>query len=101
MGFESHEYTREVSGFVEHGAGGDFETDTEFVGDDIAQCGLAKPRRAVKQGVVKGLAAQTGGLDEYAEILDGLLLTCEVVKLQRSQCLLYVAVALSAGRLLL
>ena len=50
--FQGRQYAGQVAGFVKHRAGCQFEAHTQFVGNDVAQCGLAQARRSVQQGVV-------------------------------------------------
>ena len=46
------ENTRQVTRFVEHGSAGDFKSHSQFVGNDIAQCGFSQSGRSVQQGMV-------------------------------------------------
>ena len=55
VGFERGEQARQIAGFVEHGAGRHFESDAQFVGDDVRQCRLAQSGRPVEQRVVERL----------------------------------------------
>ena len=48
----------------------------------------------MKQRVVEGLAAILGSLYEHLEVFDNALLAAEVAKLQRSECVLEVLLAL-------
>ena len=90
VGLEAHEDACQVAGLVEHGAGGHLEAYAELIGHDVRQRGLPQSGRAVEQGVVEGLAAQTGGLHEYAQVGYDLLLAAEVVERQRAQRFLYI-----------
>ncbi len=48
---------REVAGALDHRAGGGAEPHAELARHDLRQRGLAKPRRSMKQNVVKRFAA--------------------------------------------
>ena len=45
---------------------------------DIGQSGLSQSRRPVEEHMVKRLPSHEGGLDEYFQIGDNLLLTGEI-----------------------
>ena len=47
VGLQGCEDTRQIAGLVKHGAAGDFESHAQFVGNDIAQSGLAQSGRTV------------------------------------------------------
>ena len=82
--FQGRQYAGQVAGFVKHRARCQFEPYAQFVGNDVAQRGLAQARRSVQQGVVQGLAPVFGGLHEYAQVLHHLLLSAEVLEFQRT-----------------
>ena len=59
---------REVTGALEHGAGGGAEAYTHFAGDDLGEGGFAQAGGAVEEDMVQRLAARAGGLDEDGEV---------------------------------
>ena len=91
--FERCEYSGQVAGFVEDGAGGDFHAHAELVGDDAGEGCLAQARGAEEQDVVEGLAAHACGLDKDAEVGDDFVLAVEILKGEGSQGFFEVAVA--------
>jgi hypothetical protein len=60
---------RQVLGFFQHRPAGLAQVDAELVRDDVAQRGLAQPRRAEQQHVVQRLVALAGGADEDLQLL--------------------------------
>ena len=89
---KAHQNSREITWFVEHRSGSDLETHTQLVGHYIGESGFSQTRRPVEKGVVESLAAQTGGLYEYSQVGDYLVLAGEVVKRQRAEGLLDIGV---------
>ena len=84
----------QVAGLVEHGAARELEAYAQLVGDDVGEGCLAQSGRAVQEGVVEGFAAILGSLHEDAQVIDDLLLTAEVVELQRTEGILEVLLLL-------
>lgn len=97
MGFKRHKDTGQVSRFVEYGAGSYLESDSEFVGDDIAEGCLAEARRSVEEGMVKGFATHSGCLDENPEICCNGVLSGEIVEAEGAQGLFYVFFGAGGG----
>ena len=95
VGFERGEQTGQVARLVEHGAGSDLEAHAQFIGDNVAQRGLAQTRRAEEQDVVKRLAAELSGLHEDLEVGGHLALTGKVGKAQRTQGVVLLTFGLS------
>ena len=91
--FERGEQSGQVAGLVEHGARGDLEAHAQFVGNDVAQRGLAQPGRAVEQGVVERFAAQACRLDKHLKVVHHLVLSAEVAELKGAERVLEVALA--------
>ena len=63
------EQRREIARFGNDRAGCGAEPDAHFLGDNLRERGLAKPRRAKEQHMVKRLPAPLRGLDEHAQII--------------------------------
>ena len=92
--FQRGQYAGQVAGLVEYGATGNLEAHAQLVGNDVAQCGLAKSRGAVQQGMVERFATVLGSLDKHFEVLHHLLLTAEVAEAQWAQRVLEVLLGL-------
>ena len=78
----------QVARLVKHGTAGNLESHPQFVGDDVAECGLAQSRRAVQQGMVERFTAVFGGLYKDLQVLHHLPLSAEIPELQWSQGIL-------------
>src|SRR3546814_2984049 len=59
----------QVAGLLDHRPGSDAQADAQFVGDDVAERGLAQPGRAEDQHVVERFTAAFGGLDVDRKLL--------------------------------
>ena len=96
---ERGEESCQVARFVEHRSAGKLESHTEFVGNDVRQCGLSQSGRAVQKGVVEGLAAHPCCFDEDFQVFHHLFLSCEVGEREWAQCIF--EVPFRCGRLVL
>ncbi len=90
VGLERGEDAGQVAGAVEHRTTGEFETHAQFVGNDVAQCGLAQSWRTVEQGMVEGFATVFGSLHKHLQVLHHALLTTEVAEVEGAQSVLEV-----------
>ena len=88
VGFERGEDACEVARLVEHRTRGNLESNTQFIGDDIAQRGLTQSRRTMQEGVVERFATIFRRLHKHFEVFHHARLSTEVRELQRSQRLL-------------
>jgi hypothetical protein len=75
---EAGEQAGEITGFLDHGAGGDADAFAKLMAEDEGEGGLAEAGRAGEEDVVEGLAALLGGADHDLQALDGLQLAGEV-----------------------
>ena len=78
--FQRSQDTRQVARFIEYRTRSYLKADSEFVGDDIRECGFSQSRRAVQKCMVKGFTTIFGCFNEHFQILHNLLLTAEVFK---------------------
>ena len=78
--FQGCEDAGKVAGLVEHRAGGDFKSHSEFVGHDAGEGGLAQSGRAVEEDMVEGFVAHTSGGHKYAKVFHNLFLPAERLK---------------------
>ena len=85
VGLKTGEDACQVAGLVEHRAAGDFEAHTQFVGNDVAERGLAQSGRTVQQRVVEGFAAVAGSLNKHLKIIYHMALSAEVGEAQGAQ----------------
>ena len=90
VGFEAGEKPREVARLVEYRPRSHLHVDTQLMGDDVRERGLAQARGAMKEGVVEGLAPLRRGLHEHPEVLHDLLLPGEAAESVGAQNVLQV-----------
>ena len=96
---QTGEYACQVARLVEHRTGSNLETYSQFIGYNVGKCGLSQSGRTVKQHMVQGLAPETGSLHENAQIINHLILSAEILEVQRAESVL--EVTLLAGELML
>ena len=82
------EQTGQVTGFVEHWAGGHLKAHSKLVGYDIGQGRFAQSRRAKKQGMVEALMAQLSCFYEDTQVIHDLRLAAEIVESKWAQRLI-------------
>ena len=75
----------EIAGLIKYRTGGNLESHSQLVGDNITQGRLAESRRAEQEHMVEALAAKLGSLDEDLKVADDLRLSGKVGKTQRAQ----------------
>ena len=71
---------------VDRWAGAHLDCDTELVGDDVRERGLAEPRRPAQQNVFDRLIAPPRRLEEDAQVVADLLLTHVLGEEARAEC---------------
>ncbi len=86
------EQSGKVAGLVENRTRCHFEAHAQFVGNDVAQSGLAESRRSVKQHMVKCFATLPCSRDKDAEVLYNLVLSGKIGQALGAQGLLKVLV---------
>ena len=79
------EQASEVSGLIDHGAGGDADLFAHLMPQDQGEGGLTEPRRAAEQNVVEWVATIAGCADHDFEALNGFVLPSEVVERQGAE----------------
>jgi hypothetical protein len=84
-GAQVREDGSQIPGPFNGGTGGHFYVHTHFVGNNMRQRGLPQTRRAIKQNMIQGLAASTGGSDENPKILLDLVLADQLGQLLRTK----------------
>ena len=82
--FEVGEQSRQIARLGDHRPGCGAKSNAEFLGHDLGQRRLAKPRRAGEQDVVQRITARAGRLNEDAQICSRLGLPDEVVERLRA-----------------
>ena len=60
---------RKVTRLGDNRAGRRAKTNAHFLGNDLSECSLSKPRRPKKQDMVKRLPTPLGSLNKYAKII--------------------------------
>ena len=93
---QTREDTCKVTRLVKYRTRSNLETYTQLVGNDIAQRSLSKSWRTMEESVVKRLTTILCSLNKDAKVLYNLLLSTEVLKLQRAQSVLKILVRLVA-----
>ena len=87
---ERSEDAGKVARLVEHRSARQLKADSELVGNNVGQRGLAQAQWSVQKCVVEGFSAILRSLDKDAQVLDYFELTAEVLKAQGPQCVLKV-----------
>ena len=90
VGLQRSEQSGQVTGLVEHRAAGGLDTNTQLVGNDVAEGSFTETRRSVKEHMVERFAAFFGGSDEDFEVLHYLVLTGKAVEPRGAQRTLYI-----------
>ena len=96
--FEIGQERGEIAGLGDHRTRRGAKADTELLGHDLRQRGLAEAGRTDEQHVIQRLAALARRLDEDREILARLLLADEVGQRLRTQRGVADIVAAALGR---
>ena len=68
-GLQPSQDGRHIPSPLDGRAGGDLDVHPHFMGDDVAQSGLAQARRSVDDDVVQGLVTDRRSLDGDAQIV--------------------------------
>ena len=84
--------SRQITGALDGRTRRHLDIDTEFGSDYVGESCLAEARRAVKDGVVKGLAALARGSNRYAKVFLDLGLADELLQTLRTQAELGVCI---------
>lgn len=87
VGFQRRENTGQIAGLVQYRTARNLEAYAKLVGNDVAKSGLSQSWRTVQKGVVEGLSPVFRRLHEDTEVLHDILLSAEVVELQRTKSL--------------
>ncbi|CDB81265.1 unknown [Bacteroides clarus CAG:160] len=97
--FQTGEDTRQIARLVEYRTGSNLETHPQFVGYNVGKRSFSQSGRAMQQYMIQGFSSETGGLHENTQIINDLILSAEILKVQRAESIL--KITLFAGQLML
>ena len=90
VGFQASKDTCQIAWLIQNGTTGELKSYTQFVGNDITECGLSQSWRTMQQGMIQGFPTELGGLNKDAQVLYHLQLTAEILEPQGSKGILKV-----------
>ena len=92
---QRRQQTCQIARLIKHRTRRQLKPYTQLIGYNITQRSLTKSRRPMQQSMVQTLTTHTRRLNKDAEVLNHLVLSCKIVKRQRTQRLIQITLSLS------